>query len=187
MEFSEYYNLSKEYLSLLTRLDIVLFLTALEGFFTFPFLICSFVVAGTANAGFNCVLTGLLNASLAIGSYLVITKSKAPIAIGFLIGSTTMIALLNLMTAIYWGQLSGCKGINGTLAGYSCSNTSAYSAVSAFASLLFIVDLAFTASLVVWRDDFIEDSSTSSASRGSYSDLSIPSANLIQNVKPPPV
>ena len=107
--------------------------------------------------------------------------------IGFLIGSTTMIALLNLMTAIYWGQLSGCKGINGTLAGYSCSNTSAYSAVSAFASLLFIVDLAFTASLVVWRDDFIEDSSTSSASRGSYSDLSIPSANLIQNVKPPPV
>lgn len=81
MEFTEYYNLSKEYLSLLTRLDIVLFLTALEVFFTFPFLICSFVVAGTANAGFNCVLTGLLNSSLAVGSYLVITKSKAPIAV----------------------------------------------------------------------------------------------------------
>ena len=93
--------------------------------------------------------------------------------IGFLIGSTTMIALLNLMTAIYWGQLSGCKGIGGTLAGYSCNNTDAYGAVSAFASLLFIVDVAFTAALVVWRDDFIEDSSASSSSRGSYSDLPI--------------
>lgn len=48
---------------------------------TFGFVITSFVVAGTANAGFNCVLTGFLNIAVVAGSYYVITKSKAPIAV----------------------------------------------------------------------------------------------------------
>ena len=52
-----------------------------EAVCTFAFVICSFVVAGTANAGFNCVLTGFLNIAAVAGSYYVITKSKAPIAV----------------------------------------------------------------------------------------------------------
>lgn len=52
-----------------------------EGILTFAFVVSSFVVAGTANAGFNCVLTGFLNAAFTAGSYYVIENSKAPIAV----------------------------------------------------------------------------------------------------------
>ena len=54
---------------------------AVEGVLVFCFVICSFVVAGTANAGFNCVLTGFLNVGYTAGSYHVIKNSKAPIAV----------------------------------------------------------------------------------------------------------
>ena len=66
-----------------TKQELLLYTIYLEAFFTFPFIICSFVVAGTANAGFNCVLTGLLNVALVGGSYYVIKNSKAPIAVRF--------------------------------------------------------------------------------------------------------
>jgi hypothetical protein len=58
---------------------------ALEGVLVFCFVICSFVVAGTANAGFNCVLTGFLNAGFCAGSYHVIQNSKAPIAVSIVV------------------------------------------------------------------------------------------------------
>jgi hypothetical protein len=54
---------------------------AIQGIFIFAFVICSFVVSDTVNAGFNCVLTGLLNIGIAIGTFFVIRKSKAPIAV----------------------------------------------------------------------------------------------------------
>ncbi len=52
-----------------------------EAVFTFAFVVCSFVVSTTANAGFNCVLTGLLNIAYIGGSYHVVKSSKAPIAV----------------------------------------------------------------------------------------------------------
>jgi hypothetical protein len=73
-------------------------------------------------------------------------------------------AILNLMTAIYWGQLSGCKLIHGQLAGYTCKNRSAYGAVCAFAVFLFLFQLAFTVALSWWRDEFIVETA-------SYEDL----------------
>ena len=39
------------------------------------------LVAGTANAGFNIVLTAFLNAAWVYGAYHVIEKSKTPIAV----------------------------------------------------------------------------------------------------------
>ena len=45
------------------------------------FTICSFVVAGTANAGFNVVLTALLNIAWVAGANYVINNSKTPIAV----------------------------------------------------------------------------------------------------------
>ena len=41
----------------------------------------SSIVAGTANAGFNIVLTAFLNAAWVYGAYHVIEKSKTPIAV----------------------------------------------------------------------------------------------------------
>lgn len=62
--------------------DVIGFLILIEAIATFAFVICSFVVAGTANAGFNCVLTGFLNIASVAGSNYVIENSKSPIAVG---------------------------------------------------------------------------------------------------------
>ncbi|KAJ1397352.1 hypothetical protein B484DRAFT_368781 [Ochromonadaceae sp. CCMP2298] len=151
---------------------------AAQALFAVPFLICSFVVAGTANAGFNVVLTAFLNLALIGGSVHVLKNSKAPIAIGFLLGSSAAMAVLNFMTAIFWGQLSGCiiMSRGQSLAGYSCTNPTAYGAVCAFAVLLFLTQTVFTAALFMWRSDFItEPAGHDESSSGGYS---APSANL---------
>lgn len=51
------------------------------GFFTLPFAICSFVVADTANAGFNVVLTTILNITFVAESLYIVKNSKTPIAV----------------------------------------------------------------------------------------------------------
>ncbi len=61
--------------------DLLMAVVGLEGIVTFAFVICTFAVATTANAGFNVVLTGFLNIGFIAGSYHVIRKSKAPIAV----------------------------------------------------------------------------------------------------------
>jgi len=76
-------DLVRSYYYSSTKQELLIGLIALDAFFAFPFIICSFVVAGTANAGFNCVLTGLLNVALAGGSYHVVKNSKAPIAVSY--------------------------------------------------------------------------------------------------------
>ncbi len=82
--FKDIMDLIRGYYYSATKQELLITLAGIEAFFTLPFMICSFVVAGTANAGFNCVLTGFLNAGLAGGSYYVIKNSKAPIAVSIL-------------------------------------------------------------------------------------------------------
>lgn len=64
--------------------ELLLNAVSVEAVLTFCFVICSFVVAATANAGFNCVLTGLLNMAFVAGSYFVLKNSRAPIAVSIL-------------------------------------------------------------------------------------------------------
>ena len=66
--------LSDKKLTLLLNLAVV-------AFFSFPFSICSFVVAGTSNAGFNVVLTAMLNIGYVSGAIFVVSTSKTPIAV----------------------------------------------------------------------------------------------------------
>ena len=63
-----------------TQLQLLTYLGAL---FAFAFLISSFVVAGTANAGFNVVLTAFLNCAWVAGAYYVLGNSKTPIAVSY--------------------------------------------------------------------------------------------------------
>jgi hypothetical protein len=167
-----------------SKIDTLKAIIGLEAILTFAFVICSFVVAGTANAGFNCVLTAFLNIAFIGGSYHVIKNSKAPIAVsicnlmhfdfvvslffktkaclrfqqvGFVIGSGAMMASLNFMTAVYWGQLSKCTSLGVSLGGYSCTNTAAYGAVCAFAVMLFLCQLGFTTAVVLWRSELISE------------------------------
>jgi hypothetical protein len=76
--------------------------------------------------------------------------------------------VLNLMTAVFWGQLSKCEAVHYNIAQYSCSHTTAYGAVSAFAVLLFLIQAALTAAFVLWRGEIINEA-------GLYDDISSPS------------
>ncbi len=72
-----------------------------------------------------------------------------------------MMTLLNFSTAIYWGQLSHCQPLGGIpIAQYSCSQKSAYGAVSAFAVLLFLTQLVFTSAVILWRAELIHEHGT---------------------------
>lgn len=135
--------------------------------FCFAQLICAFVVASSANNGFNAVLTALLAAAFAGGAYRVLNRSQSTLALGFVIGVGTLMCFVQLMSAIYWGQLSGCeKPPDGEkIDQYSCDNPKAYGATCAFGVLLFLIDVSFTVLLVLWRDDFTADGG------GQYEDI----------------
>jgi hypothetical protein len=156
--------------------EIMVMIIGLETLATLAFVICSFVVAGTANVGFNCVLTGFLNIAFVAGSYYVITNSKSPIAVGFLIGTSGMITILSFMTAVFWGQLSNCDRLVG-ITQYTCTNKVAYGAVCAFAVILFLLQGAFSAAVIVWRGDLINET-------GLYDDISSSPSSHIISVSP---
>jgi nitrate reductase NapE component len=59
----------------------------LMAFFLFPFVICAFVVSGTSNAGFNVVLTAILNMCFAAEAYYIVNNSKTPIAVSYRLSS----------------------------------------------------------------------------------------------------
>jgi hypothetical protein len=61
--------------------DMLLLSLALDSVFVFSVTICSLVVMGTANVGFNIVLTSLLNIAYIVGANYVISNSKTPIAV----------------------------------------------------------------------------------------------------------
>mmetsp|Transcript_25546 Transcript_25546/g.43082 ORF Transcript_25546/g.43082 Transcript_25546/m.43082 type:complete len:224 (-) Transcript_25546:72-743(-) len=128
-----------------------------QSLFVFCFSITAFLVSSTANAGFNVVLNAFLNVGFVGGSFYAV-KAKAPIAIGFLIGVTMMMAMLDLMTAIYWGNLSHCTKITDeVLEQYSCQNRTTYQAVCVFASILCILKTVFVVALVKWHQLLIDE------------------------------
>jgi len=69
-------------------------------------------------------------------------------------------AMLNFMSAIYWGQLSHCDAnlYYWKVAQYTCTNKTAYGFVSAFSVLLFLIQLFFSVALVAWRGEIINES-----------------------------
>ena len=56
--------------------ELLQYILIVEGLAVFCLLICSFVVASTANMGFNCVLTAFVNIAYIGGSSYVISNSK---------------------------------------------------------------------------------------------------------------
>jgi len=122
-----------------------------------PLSFCTSSVSGTSNAGFNAMLTTLLNITHAVASHHVVQNGAVPIAVGFWIGASGMMAVLNLMAAIFWGQLSGCAAVAEEIPGYTCNGTGTYTAVSFFSVLLFIAQVGLTGAVAMWRAEVIKN------------------------------
>lgn len=152
--------------------QLLLLLVMLQAFFTAPLLICSFVAGGTANMGFNIVLTAILNSAYNASSYILVKKtSRRPLQMGLLIGSSSMMVLLNLMTAVYWGQLSKCHILPhyASLAQYTCDNPILYTCISVFAALACLSQAVFLILVLIWRDHLIEYALGEERDRGGLS------------------
>ncbi|CAM9790647.1 unnamed protein product, partial [Ascophyllum nodosum] len=154
--------------------------------FTLCFFICACVVSGNANAGFNVVLTGIIyvvyvgmlgavfNKKRSVDGAADAAMAIEPMVGGLLIGMTTMMCFLSLMTAIYWGEMSGCEDTDDDVTGYSCISASGMAAVSWFASLLLVAQAAMLVVLILWKDDifFVEggyDNFDAQEDRAAYS------------------
>jgi hypothetical protein len=68
-----------------------------------------------------------------------------------------MLCLINFMTAVFWGQLSGCEKLSYSVTRYTCKYRTAYGFTSFFAVVLFLIQLGFTILLVMFRSEFITD------------------------------
>ncbi|GMI45066.1 hypothetical protein TrCOL_g140 [Triparma columacea] len=135
---------------------------------SFCFFISACTVAGTANAGFNVLITSFIYLGYAVGGLYTITKSQSPISIGFLIGVSIMVTIDCLQNAIFWGQLANCttaitvsEGVSldigtGVISHYTCHNVGGMKAVCAFAVINFLVGLCFTTSLIQGKDEIID-------------------------------
>jgi hypothetical protein len=128
------------------------------------YLISSFVVSSNAYAGFNAWFAGFIFlASIAL-SYVGIRRTVSRINYGMVLGSSSILLIFSLQTAIFWGQYSGCSSsssetlivtTSGTI-GTECKNVSAMKAVCTFSVFLFIGYLSLIGTLLAYKDELLE-------------------------------
>jgi hypothetical protein len=87
---------------------------------------------------------------------------------------------LSLMTAIYWGQLSHCQYIWFKMAQYTCNNPNAYASMSAFSSMMFVLQLFVAYGVFSWRTELIDET-------GRYDEISDASNAYLHNQSFDPV
>lgn len=104
------------------------------------------------------MLNAFINVTYVGGSFYALNYKAQAIFMGVLIGVTVMLAILDFMTAVYWGQLSHCTKLSHeAIDQYSCQNRTTYGAVSAFASILFVLKTVFLGFLIYWHEDLIDE------------------------------
>mmetsp|Transcript_5545 Transcript_5545/g.5726 ORF Transcript_5545/g.5726 Transcript_5545/m.5726 type:complete len:254 (+) Transcript_5545:107-868(+) len=85
---------------------------AAQAFFTFCYLISSFVVGGNYYGGFIAVFTGLLYATSIGITYYGIRHKPSRMMYGSVLGAGTMLIFTSLMAAVFWGQYAECQTLS---------------------------------------------------------------------------
>jgi ABC-type arginine/histidine transport system permease subunit len=132
-------------------------LLGLHTVFTGCFFISACTIAQNTNAGFTVIMVALMYIAYCGGGLMVLRQPNT-LQIGFLMGVTCTLIIMSLNTAVYWGELSKCKKIEDGFH-LSCENTSGMKAVSAFASLSFILELGLAFFLITRKDEFVSENS----------------------------
>ena len=163
--------------------QLLVYTVGLEALFTAPLVICCLFVSSVANAGFAYgLLVGLLNVVFVLGSYWTLKEAREGLYIGFMIGVSTMMSLLNFMNSIFWGQLSGCQPAPSHIhiTQYSCENPAAYGAVCTFSVFLFLSQVFFTVGATIWKDELISEIRLD-PNEAAYANLPLASEHETQN------
>lgn len=131
-----------------------------QGLFTFCFFTAACLVANTANMGVNVVLTAVAYSVQVAAGWEVINRIQSSLTVGILMGVSICMALLSMITAIFWDSLAGCDTkYDQIVPQYSCRDVSRYDAVCVFAALLCIFQSIFCALLFLWKDLIVDNTS----------------------------
>jgi hypothetical protein len=109
--------------------------------FSTAFAVVTYFVAHFSTIGFQVVSTAVAYILFALGAVFVVNKQQDAVSVGVCIGSGAVIALLSLVTAVYWGELTKCTVTTETINEYSCENKPAMRAICAFAAILFVLQV----------------------------------------------
>ena len=89
--------------------------------------------------GFQLLVTGLGNVVFALSAFWIINKQPDTLYVGAILGSGVVISILNLLTAVYWGELSRCEVISVAIRKYTCESKGAMRFLCMFSTqLLFL-------------------------------------------------
>jgi hypothetical protein len=90
------------------------------------FLFSALEVSNTANMGFNLLLSSLIFLAFPVIIHLTIHYYKYQLTVGIALGVSVYMCVLNLITSIFWINLSVCERTAYEIAHYSCTNHVGY-------------------------------------------------------------
>lgn len=130
-----------------------------QALFSFCFLVSSFVAFGNKYAGSVAVLSGLVFAGFTAGSYYGIRKRISRTSYGAVLGGASILVVLSLQTAVFWGQYANCEaGDESVVAlrsgeiGVECTHVGAMKSVCTFSVFLFLSYIFQMVVLYAYKD-----------------------------------
>ena len=147
--------------------EIFPFLLLAQGLFTISNLIPALMLGSNTYAGFNVIFLELLYVGFIVGTYYGLTKYLSRFYYGMILGGSSVLSLISLQSAIFWGDYADCvhsssyinKIIilqpNGT--GPECNNQAAMQAVGAFSVLMCLCYIAQISLMLYHKNEILAD------------------------------
>ena len=131
-----------------------------QAVFAFCYLISSFVAFGNKYAGSVGVLTGFVFSFFTIASYYGIRKRISRTSYGAVMGGASILLVLSLQTAVFWGQYANCEAsdestvaiVRSGVIGVECSHIGAMKSVCTFSVFLFLSYIFQITVLYAYKD-----------------------------------
>lgn len=130
-----------------------------QAIFTFCYLISSFVAFGNKYAGSVAVLTGLTFAAFTLAAYYGIRKRISRTSYGAVMGGASILLILSLQTAVFWGQYANCEAGDESIVtvrsgsiGVECTHLGAMKSICTFSVFLFLSYIIQISILYTYKD-----------------------------------
>ena len=122
----------------------------------FSYIISSLFLLSHSYAGFTTFVYGLVLAA-SIGLKFYSLRAKDRVLYGAMLGVVTLLVVMTLQQAIFWGQSSGCTktGVRRALLGVECNQVGAMRSVCTFSVFMFLLECLFLVLVLRHKDDLL--------------------------------
>eukprot|EP01041_Mallomonas_annulata_P004900 gene4900-9767_t len=136
---------------------------AVQAFFSFCYLITSFIVGSNPYAGFIAVFTALIYIGYIAVAWYGIRRKPTRLMYGGILGGCLVLVCMSLMDAIFWGQYAQCHTWDGVyrrldsrqLTGVYCKQRPAMRALCAFSVFMFLSYLVLTGIMMKFKNEIL--------------------------------